>query len=154
VLVDSPFVEGIDLRRLGHSACGGDLLGHLVERCKRATGQEDLRPFAGEGPGHRTADRAARSVDHSVLVLEKHVPPPSGRPANGCTEGHPVAELDVGEAGEPTHRGQWRAGISCTAQPLPSGSLKKTNEPQSNFWTSLTSTPRSTSSSRAACMSG
>jgi hypothetical protein len=25
-----------------------------------------------------------------------------------------------------------RAGICCTAQPLPSGSLKKTNDPQSN----------------------
>jgi hypothetical protein len=47
-----------------------------------------------------------------------------------------------------------RQRLSCTAQPLPSGSLKKTNEPQGNCWTSLTSTPRSTSSARAAPMSG
>ena len=32
--------------------------------------------------------------------------------------------------------------------------MKKTNEPQSNSWTSLTSTPRSASSARAPWMSG
>ena len=36
---------------------------------------------------------------------------------------------------------------------MPSGSLKKTNEPQGNTWISLTSTPRATSSARAAWMS-
>ena len=36
--------------------------------------------------------------------------------------------------------------MACTAQPFPSGSLKKTNEPQGNSWTSLTSTPRPASS--------
>ncbi len=44
-------------------------------------------------------------------------------------------------------------GICWTAQPLPSGSLKKTNDPQGKCWTSLTSTPRSTSSARAVSMS-
>ena len=43
-----------------------------------------------------------------------------------------------------------RAGIAWTAQPLPSGSLKKRNEPHGNSWTSPTSTPRETSSARAA----
>lgn len=33
--------------------------------------------------------------------------------------------------------------ISYSAQPLPSGSLKKTNRPRGNCWISLTSTPRS-----------
>ena len=45
-------------------------------------------------------------------------------------------------------RGQ---GSCCTAQLLPSGSLKKTNEPQSKTCTSLTSTPRSRSSRAAGC---
>ena len=42
----------------------------------------------------------------------------------------------------------------CTDQPLPSGSLKNTNRPPGRSWTSLTtSTPRPTSSARAASMS-
>ena len=41
----------------------------------------------------------------------------------------------------------------CTAQPLPYGSAKKTKRPQGKSWTSLTSTPRSTSSACAASMS-
>ena len=46
-----------------------------------------------------------------------------------------------------------RGMTCCTAQRFPSGSLKNTNEPQSRSWTSLTSTPRSTSSWRAVSMS-
>src|SRR6266511_336102 len=40
--------------------------------------------------------------------------------------------------------------MACTAQALPSGSLKNTNWPQGNSWTSLTSTPRPASSACAA----
>jgi AraC-like DNA-binding protein len=52
-----------------------------------------------------------------------------------------------------TRASQSREGSCWTDQPLPSGSLKKTNEPQSNVWTSLTSTPRPTSSVRAVSTS-
>ena len=45
------------------------------------------------------------------------------------------------------------AGISCTAQPLPSGIAEEDERPQGNDWTSLTSTPRPASSARAASMS-
>src|SRR6266540_1196141 len=44
--------------------------------------------------------------------------------------------------------------MACTAQALPSGSLKNTNWPQGNCWTSLTSTPRPASSACAAWMWG
>ena len=53
----------------------------------------------------------------------------------------------------PRRLDQLRSGSSCRAQPLPSGSRKKANEPQAKSWTSLTSTPRSTSSARAALTS-
>ena len=43
-----------------------------------------------------------------------------------------------------------RAGAACTAQPLPSGSLKKTNEPHANSCTSLDLDPTPDSSARAA----
>ena len=44
-------------------------------------------------------------------------------------------------------------GICWTAQPFPSGSVKKTNRPHGKSWTSLTSTPRPERSSCAASMS-
>jgi hypothetical protein len=59
VILDSHFVQGIDLRRLGHSARHGDLLGHLIERLTGSTGEEDVRPLLGEGTGHRAAHGAA-----------------------------------------------------------------------------------------------
>jgi hypothetical protein len=49
---------------------------------------------------------------------------------------------------------QLRQPICCTLQRLPSGSLKKTNRPPGASRTSLTSTPRSASSRRAASTSG
>jgi hypothetical protein len=49
VFVDGPLVEGIYLRRLGHSARGTDVGGHLVERREGAAGEEDPGPLAGEG---------------------------------------------------------------------------------------------------------
>ena len=48
----------------------------------------------------------------------------------------------------------YRWPISCTAQPLPSGSLKKTKRPHGKSCTSPTSMPRPTSSARAASASG
>src|SRR4051812_9522847 len=54
----------------------------------------------------------------------------------------------------PATRPAQRCGICWTAQPLPSGSRKKTNEPHGNSWTSPASTPRDVSSAWAARMSG
>ena len=42
--VDDPLVKGVDLLRLGHSSSGADLLGHLLEALKGATGEEDPGP--------------------------------------------------------------------------------------------------------------
>jgi hypothetical protein len=36
------------------------------------TGEEYPRSLASEGAGNRTADRAARTVDNSVVVFEQH----------------------------------------------------------------------------------
>ena len=69
-------------------------------------------------------DCAGNGVNASRARI--HSPVPCGRPggARRCSTGYS------------------RAGIACTAQPLPSGSLKKRNEPHGNSWTSPTSTPR------------
>jgi hypothetical protein len=56
VLLDGFLVQSVDLRHLGDSPRGGDLVGHLVERLPGATGEEDVCPLAGEGTGNRTAD--------------------------------------------------------------------------------------------------
>src|SRR5215212_8564209 len=85
VLVDGLLVEGIDLRRLGPSSSGADLLGHLLEALKGTTGEEDLGPLAGEGTGDRTTNLSSASVDDGVLVLEQHSRPPY---PSGC--GHLV----------------------------------------------------------------
>ena len=34
VCLDGLLVERVDVRRLGHSACGGDFLSHSVDRCQ------------------------------------------------------------------------------------------------------------------------
>jgi hypothetical protein len=44
VFVDRRLVEGIDLRRLGLSSRGADLLGHLLEALQGSTGEEDPGP--------------------------------------------------------------------------------------------------------------
>src|ERR671911_1198470 len=81
VLVDRRLVDGIDLRRLGHSSSGADLLCNLLEALEGTTGKVDLRSFAGEGAGSCATDRPSRPVDHGVLVFEQHSSPPS---PSGC----------------------------------------------------------------------
>src|SRR5215204_7332922 len=76
VILDGLLVQGIDLRRLGHSASRGNLLGHLIERLTGSTGEKHFSPFAGKCAGHRAADRASPSVDYGVLVLEQHLGTP------------------------------------------------------------------------------
>jgi hypothetical protein len=43
-LVDRHLVDGIDLRRLGHSSSGADPLGYLLEALKGTTGEEHSSP--------------------------------------------------------------------------------------------------------------
>jgi hypothetical protein len=74
--VDRPLVGGVDLGRLGRPAGATDVGGDLLQAGPGAAGQEHPRPLAGEGPGHRTPDRPAASVDHGVLALEQHDIPP------------------------------------------------------------------------------
>jgi len=61
VLADRPLVERIDLSGFGHSPGRADIPGDRVELGQRATGEEDCRPFAREGAGHRAADRPSGS---------------------------------------------------------------------------------------------
>jgi hypothetical protein len=79
VFVDRRLVEGIDLRRLGLSSRGADLLGHLLEALQGSTGEEDPGPLAGKRAGYRAAYLPSRPVDHRVLVLEQHLHPPVRR---------------------------------------------------------------------------
>src|SRR5918998_2968948 len=73
VLLDGLLVQSIHLSRLRYPTSGADLFGHLLEGGEGSTGEEDVCPLAGEGAGHRTADRAPSPVDHGSLVLEQHL---------------------------------------------------------------------------------
>src|SRR4029450_6752793 len=75
VLLDGRSVESVDLRGLGRSSRGGDIPGHWVKLCKGATREKKPCPLAGEGTGHRAADRSTGSVDHGTLILEQHFHP-------------------------------------------------------------------------------
>ena len=55
--------------------CARIVVGDRVELRPGATGEEDPGPLAGKGTRHRTADRAARAVDHGNLVLQQHRQP-------------------------------------------------------------------------------
>ena len=73
VPVHGLLVERVDLRRLGGSAGGDDVLGDRLDRRQPAPGEEHLGPLAREGAGDGAADRAAGSVDHRHLVLQHHL---------------------------------------------------------------------------------
>jgi hypothetical protein len=72
VFIDRPLVEGIDSHGLCRSSRGADLLGHPVEALWGSTGEEHFSALAGEGAGHRAADRASPAVDHGILVFKQH----------------------------------------------------------------------------------
>src|SRR5215207_2852005 len=76
MLLDGLLVEGVYSGRLGRSPRGGDLLSHRFDLGKRAAGEKDPRPLAGEGTGDGAADRSSRPVNHRVLGLEQHFRPP------------------------------------------------------------------------------
>ena len=73
VLIDRVFVQRVDLRRLGRSPSGADILGHGLELRRCAAGEEDPGALSRECPSNCAADRSAPAVDHSVLVLKQHV---------------------------------------------------------------------------------
>ena len=73
MLIDRVLVERVDLRRVDRSARGTDLPGDRLELRQCAAGEEDPGALAGERASNGAADRPAPSVDHGVLVLERHV---------------------------------------------------------------------------------
>ena len=70
--IDGVLVESVDLRRLGGSARGNDVLGDRFDRCQEAPGEEEPGAFRREGARDRAADRSCGPVDHRDLVLQHH----------------------------------------------------------------------------------
>jgi hypothetical protein len=56
VLVDRPFVEGVDHGDLGRAPCGSDLPSDRLERLPGASGEEDPGALPREGPGDAAAE--------------------------------------------------------------------------------------------------
>jgi hypothetical protein len=71
--VDGLFVERVDLRCLGGSVGGNDVLGDSVDGRPLAAGEKKSGPFRRKGTRDSAADRASGSVDNGDLVLEHHV---------------------------------------------------------------------------------
>jgi hypothetical protein len=82
--VHTLFVEGVDLRRLGRSSGGNDLLGDNFDRCQVAAGEKELGPLRRKRACDRAADRAPRSVDHRNLVVQHHLWFPSVSGVRAC----------------------------------------------------------------------
>src|SRR5215207_9231420 len=73
MLVHSLLIESVDLRRLGGSTGGNDVLGDSFDRCQVAPGEKKLGPLRRKGVCDSAADRASGSVDHRNLVLQQHL---------------------------------------------------------------------------------
>jgi hypothetical protein len=134
---------------------------HATRRQRQA---ERLTVRTARDPAGGAARHPGRADPMEVCTLEPGVrvgiydrATRPGRSSLGGRRGHRDEGAEGARYHQPkssaeTHDG-YRGGSSWTDQPLPSGSSKKTNEPHASFCTSLTSTPRSTSSARAASMS-
>jgi hypothetical protein len=72
MLIHGLLVESVDLRRIGGSAGGNDVLRDRIDRCPEAPGEKEIGPFRRKGACDSTADRASGSVDHRNLVLQHH----------------------------------------------------------------------------------
>jgi RNA polymerase sigma-70 factor (TIGR02960 family) len=70
--VQSLLVESVDLRRLGGSTFGSDVLSYRFDRRQVPPGEEKRGPFARKRTRNRPADRTTASVNHGVLVLKQH----------------------------------------------------------------------------------
>src|SRR5687767_15591392 len=77
MLVHRLLVESVDLRGLGGSSGGNDLLGERFDRCPESPGEKELGALRRKGARDSAADRASGSVDHRNLVLEHHLAFPS-----------------------------------------------------------------------------
>ena len=66
-------VESVDLRRLGRSAGGIDVLGDSFDGRPVSPSEKKLSPLARKGACHGAADRASASVDHRNLVRQHHL---------------------------------------------------------------------------------
>src|ERR671919_1114848 len=73
MLVHGLLVESVDLRRLGGSTDGNDVLGDNFDRCQGAPGEKEIGPLSRKGACDSAADRASGSVDHRNLVLQHHL---------------------------------------------------------------------------------
>src|SRR5215510_716154 len=73
MLVHGLLVESVDLRHLGGSAGGNDVLGDRFDRCPAAPGEKKLGPLVRKGACDSTADRASSAIDHRNLVLQHHL---------------------------------------------------------------------------------
>jgi hypothetical protein len=72
MLVHGLLVERVDLRRLGGSPGGNDVLGESLDGCQVAPGEKQLGPLRRKRACDSAADRASGSVDHRNLVLQHH----------------------------------------------------------------------------------
>jgi hypothetical protein len=73
MLVHGLSVESVDLRRLGGSAGGNDVLGDNFDGCPETPGEKKLGPLRRKGACDSAADRASGSVDHRNLVFQHHL---------------------------------------------------------------------------------
>jgi hypothetical protein len=70
--IDRLLVERVDDGRFRPSIRAANVVRYVLEPGLRATGEEDARSFASEGPRDRGANRPTAPIDHSVLFLEQH----------------------------------------------------------------------------------
>ena len=73
MLVHRLLIERVDLRRLGGSAGGSDVLGDHFDGGQVAPGEKHLGTLRRKGACDRAADPASSSVDHRNLVLQHHL---------------------------------------------------------------------------------
>ena len=71
-VLDGPFIQHIDLRRLDVSTLGSDVSCYGIELGLCSPGDEDLCAFPCEDPRNSTPDRTTASKNHSILVLKQH----------------------------------------------------------------------------------
>src|SRR6185437_14468401 len=120
--------------------------GDEAERRERG----DEQQLARSACGNRSAGTsgAGTSDGHLISPDRLWIAPCIGPPEGLLKDSYPARRRPLvapRRGGQPT---------CWTAQPLPSGSVKKTKRPQGKSWTSPTSTPRASRSSRARSMSG
>jgi hypothetical protein len=72
VVLDSIFVERIDLRSLSRSACRHNILGERLYWREVAATQENLCAFTGEGSSHTAADGTSGAVNERDFIFQQH----------------------------------------------------------------------------------